>query len=366
MKKLFLISFMIAGLARTALGANVAFAGTDIFGVNKNAAVTLTLLNQPLYYGQALAFGPPQSFCMTNYSVTVSNLIGGNWVMAVQGFPKLLVLAVPPNDTNTWNFTQLINSNTAYYAKLSTVFAYWPSNLDAWAALNPATALGGAGTATNLSGQATGQVQTLALQVADTNGAAQQAINSFYASATNGVFGFNLAASHGLPESGVNGLAGDLSARLLISTYNTGWGALATNIFSLYPLAATVVTNNQSGATLNNQTNTGTLYVQSITPSVQSGGNLNINLGSGTLIGNAVNVGGVTASSVIANGSFSDSTGTVPPATNLDTITARQAATALLTTPTVVTQIVTSIAYPNYGLRYEESGQGLGFLLFQQ
>ena len=200
MKKLLLILTMVAGLVRSTLAANVAFAATDIFGASKNAGITLTLLNQPLYYGQALAFGPPQSFCMTNYSLTVSNLTGGSWVMAVQGFPKLFVLNVPPNDTNTWNYTTLINSNTAYYAKLSTVFAYWPSNLDAWALLNPATALASLGTATNLSGSATSQVQTLALQVADPAGTAW---TTFAYNATSGVTAFNLAASSGLPISGI-------------------------------------------------------------------------------------------------------------------------------------------------------------------
>ena len=224
----------------------------------------------------------------------------------------------------------------------------------------------GGGTATNLDAGATNQAKTLALQVA----LPATVWNTF----TSGVSG-TINLSGYLPATAYNNAWGNLSTNIFsgyLSTaaYNGGWGGLPTNVLTLYPLATTVVLNGQSNATLNNQTNTGTLYAASITPSAQSGGNLNINLGSGQLSGSSVSVGALSGNGYNITGiQFANITGLGNGATadtNNVIAVALQQATALLTTPTVVTQIITSIAYPNYGLRYEESGQGLGFLLFQQ
>lgn len=224
----------------------------------------------------------------------------------------------------------------------------------------------GGGTATNLDAGATNQTKTLALQVA----LPATVWNTF----TSGVSG-TINLSGYLPATAYNNAWGNLSTNIFsgylsTATYNGGWGTLPTNVLSLYPLATTVVLNGQSNATLNNQTNTGTLYAASITPSAQSGGNLNINLGSGQLSGSSVSVGALSGNGYNITGiQFANITGLGNGATadtNNVIALALQQATALLTTPTVVTQIITSIAYPNYGLRYEESGQGLGFLLFQQ
>ncbi len=245
----------------------------------------------------------------------------------------------------------------------------------------------GGGTATNLDAGATNQTKTLALQVAlpatvwntFTSGVSGMINLSGYLPAPTynlawGALSTNVLSLY-LPATAYNNAWGNLSTNIFsgylgTAAYNGGWGGLPTNVLSLYPLATTVVLNGQSNATLNNQTNTGTLYAASITPSVQSGGNLNINLGSGQLSGSSVSVGalsgngnnitGIQVANItgLGNGATAD--------TNNVIAATLQQATALLTTPTVVTQIITSIAYPNYGLRYEESGQGLGFLLFQQ
>lgn len=138
MKKLLTLIFAISLLSTAHCRAsNVSFGWVDMYGNPLTNNFTLTLLNQPLSYGNALAYSPPQNYYMTASTMTVSNLIGGNYVLGVEGYSKLQVLTVPPNDTNTWWFTSLICSNTAYYARLGSVFLYWPTNLDAWSQINP-------------------------------------------------------------------------------------------------------------------------------------------------------------------------------------------------------------------------------------
>src|ERR1035437_6556710 len=143
MKKL--LQFLTVGFllmfrgCETCPAANVTVSGiTDGYGNPVNANVTLTMLNQPLSFNSSLALNTPKTWRMTNFTLTATNLAGGQWVMGVQGLSKLLVLAVPL-DTNTYFYTDIINSNIAYYAKLANVFAYWTTNLDAWAEIPPAS-----------------------------------------------------------------------------------------------------------------------------------------------------------------------------------------------------------------------------------
>ena len=218
----------------------------------------------------------------------------------------------------------------------------------------------GSWTATNLDAGATNQAKTLALQVA-----VPATVWNTFTSGVSGTIMLGQYVTSGTYSVAWGALPTNIfSLYLPAAGYNVAWGALGTNVLSQF------LANGQANATLNNQTNTGTLYAASITPSAQSSGNLNINLGSGQLLGSSVNVGsltgngynitGIQAANIagLGNGATAD--------TNSVIAVALQQATALLTTPIVVTQIVNSIAYPNYGLRYEESGQGLGFLLFQQ
>ena len=186
MKNLLTILFLAVGLS--ALASNVVFTFTDPFGNPRQANVTLTQLQQPVVYGNALAFGAPTNLYMScsNLSVTASNLIAGQWVAYAQGFPKPFILTVP-NDTNTYAFTSLINSNAGYYAALSSVFAYWPTNLTQWASV-PTNILG------VLSGVTPNQVTNLCTWLL-TNGT-----SSF---AGNGSNLNSLLVSSLLPNSGV-------------------------------------------------------------------------------------------------------------------------------------------------------------------
>lgn len=135
------ISIIVCGVTLTP-ASNVQFGFYDDYGNQVDNDFTLTLLSGPLQYNGYLAYGTPKAYHMTTWPMTVSNMAGGNWALGIRGQPKNLILAVPPNDTNTWNYTSLINSNVAYYAKLGSVFMYWPTNLDAWSQISPADLMG--------------------------------------------------------------------------------------------------------------------------------------------------------------------------------------------------------------------------------
>src|ERR1039458_10308526 len=83
-----------------AFASNVVFNGfTDKNGNPMNRAVSLTLLNQPIFNGVGLTYDTTGTYPMTNFSVTASTLAGGNYALALAGLNKILGLAVP-NDTN--------------------------------------------------------------------------------------------------------------------------------------------------------------------------------------------------------------------------------------------------------------------------
>ena len=90
--------------------ANVVFGGfTDKNGTPMNRTVGLTLLNQPLFNGVGLTYDATGTYPMTNFTVTVSNLAGGNYALSLAGLNRILGLAVP-NDTNTYQFMQLVTN----------------------------------------------------------------------------------------------------------------------------------------------------------------------------------------------------------------------------------------------------------------
>ncbi|HEY1790680.1 MAG TPA: hypothetical protein VGJ73_21205 [Verrucomicrobiae bacterium] len=146
---------LIDGCIEQCPASTLQFGFYDDYGNQVSNNFNLTLLNQPLQYQNYLASSTPQTFVFTNWPMTVSNLVAGQWVLSVQGWGKNLVLAVP-NDNNTYFFTTLINSNVAYYAKLGSVFMNWTTNLDSWGAIAPGAFLGQLSAVTNI-GYTSGQ-----------------------------------------------------------------------------------------------------------------------------------------------------------------------------------------------------------------
>jgi hypothetical protein len=147
------------------VASNVTFYTFDNYGNQlQTNRVTLSQVGQPLLYGGTVAYGTPKVYAYTNGSVTVSNLVGGTWIAALGGVNKLIPLVIPPNDSNTWNFTTLTTSNLAYYAKLLNIFAYWPTNLDAWAQVSPSAFL------TNADNASGNNLHGTNVSITDTNG----------------------------------------------------------------------------------------------------------------------------------------------------------------------------------------------------
>ena len=104
-----MLSFGV-GSAVPAHGATVVFSGmTDQQGNPLNADVSLNMAAQPIYNGTGLSFGDWVTYPMTNYTVTVSNLIGGYYMMSMPGLKKQLILSVP-NSTNTYQFMSLVTN----------------------------------------------------------------------------------------------------------------------------------------------------------------------------------------------------------------------------------------------------------------
>jgi hypothetical protein len=181
----FLILALVLGFGVAAFCANVTFFSYDSYGnqVQTNS-VTLTQIAQPLLYGGGTAYSTPKTYTYTNGAITVSNLVGGTWVAALGGLNKLIPMVVPPNDSGTYNYTTLTTSNLAYYAKLLNIFAYWPTNLDAWAQLSPSV-LSGMGIATNIN-NATGTNVNL---------------SGNFSGQLSGATNLNLGNSYGLPSN---------------------------------------------------------------------------------------------------------------------------------------------------------------------
>lgn len=169
---------------------------TPYGGIVLTNTVTFTLLNQPAVYGGLMAYGPPHAYTYTNGTLTVSNLIGGQWACGVQCLRKLFILNVPVNDSNTWSFTSLINSNTASYQQLASTFIFWPANLTAWAGLNPAQFLpsGFTGTVTNLF--STPGIVTNPVYGIMVSGAGNAAVNGFYAATNSDPYGNIIAGGN--------------------------------------------------------------------------------------------------------------------------------------------------------------------------
>ena len=94
----------------TCPASDVVFNGfTDKNGTPMNRTASLTLLNQPIYNGVGLTYDATGTYPMTNFTVTVSNLAGGNYALSLAGLNRILGLAVP-NDTNTYQFMQLVTN----------------------------------------------------------------------------------------------------------------------------------------------------------------------------------------------------------------------------------------------------------------
>lgn len=225
MKKIFALIIAAAQLVgcHSVPASNVTFGNfTDGYGNPVNRNVTTTQLAQPVVIGGGLAWAPPKMTIMTNYSVTVSNLTGGNWFCGFYGLLKPVIIAVPPNDTNTWNYTSLIVSNSAYYGALANIFAYWPTNLNAWSSLSPSQfdAAGAAATA-----------MASAIAASDTNGAATNAVNAFAALGTN--YNFTITAS-GAGDSGANGVYYPWTNYTATSLQYFGTGPVYTNAAGWY------------------------------------------------------------------------------------------------------------------------------------
>jgi len=126
----------------TAPASNVTVSVTTPYGgVVQSNTVTLTLLRQPVFNAGPLAYGKPTAYTYTNGSVTISNLIAGQWALGLASLNKVLILNIPPNDSNTWFYTQLIVSNIAYYSTMSSVFLNWTTALDAWAQVQPSSVI---------------------------------------------------------------------------------------------------------------------------------------------------------------------------------------------------------------------------------
>ena len=126
MKKLLRLLPLVLLLAfygcETCLASNVVFNGfSDQNGNQMNQDVTLTLLNQPIFNGLGLTYNNSMSYPMKNFTLTVSNLAGGNYNLLLSGLSHGLRLAVP-NDTNTYQFMQLVTNQLPTLSTLSAIF----------------------------------------------------------------------------------------------------------------------------------------------------------------------------------------------------------------------------------------------------
>jgi|GEM_PF-4523844 len=214
-----------AFLPGCATGATVVGSIQDVTGQPYGGMVNtlqFTPLSCPQRIGTNTVWPIAKGVTLTNGLFQIQ-LAGGLYYVGLLGDsgppsqPRTLKILVPPNDTNLWQFNDCANLAT----NLGTFG--WTNSLALIAATNINNATG-----TNVS--LTGTFNTAQYDVAGLAATAQLAAqsfawNQFTNAATSGSFYFNLQSSGNLPLAGVLGL--------------TNW-------------LASVVTNNQSGVTLNN------------------------------------------------------------------------------------------------------------------
>ena len=285
MKTILQIRSVVAGAIFCATLACVFFAPTLLL---RAGVMTMTVTNMvgqpdltvvkmfpigpfPILDVNALSFISSRPIPVTpNASGTSAQFLMAGYYIATNSVVGIIEFQSPDDSTNVYNIAQHIVVPTNEYPYQLGTYQLHSTNLDAWATNSPAnfstggnsnalssaqnllltnsvqnngsailtnltlggvnytnipTGSGSSGTATNLDGGATNQVKTLALQVA-------QPLLGFTPQGgslnlTNwGNFSTNILSQYAIASS--------LSSYLTLVSYNSAWGALGTNQFSLF------------------------------------------------------------------------------------------------------------------------------------